>query len=289
MIHEIEAKKILSHSKKPDPYFGIKYNMNIYRGCQHRCIYCDSRSECYQIENFDDLLVKVNAVDLLQDELPRKRVKGTIGTGSMSDPYTYIEHKYQLTRRSLEVIAQQHFPVHIITKSNMVERDVDLLQEINRTYAAVSFTITTTDDELAKKIEPGAPVPSKRLQAMKRLADAGVYVGVTMMPILPFITDTAQNIQKIIQMAREHGAQYILPWFGVTLRDRQRQYFYQQLDRLFPSVKGQYQKMFGNNYGCNSKRAKYLKEIFKKSCEEYGLQPYMNMYSETQPTQLKLF
>lgn len=289
MIHEIEAKKILSHSKKPDSYFGIKYNMNIYRGCQHGCIYCDSRSECYQIENFDDLLVKVNAIELLQDELPRKRVKGTIGTGSMSDPYTYIESKYQLTRRSLEVIAQQHFPVHVITKSNLVERDIDLLQEINRTYAAVSFTITTTDDEQAKKIEPGAPLPSKRLQAMKRLADAGVYTGVTMMPLLPFVTDTAQNVQSIIQKARENGAQYILPCFAVTLRDRQRQYFYQQLDRLFPGLKQQYQRAFGNNYGCSSNRVKYLKEIFIKSCEEYGLQSKMKMYTEIQPTQLKLF
>ena len=162
MIKEIYAKTILNHVKQPDTYFGLKYNMNLYRGCQHQCIYCDSRSDCYQIENFSDIHVKVNAVDLLADILPRKRVRGTIGFGSMNDPYMPVERAYQLCCRSLEVISKYQFPVHIITKSDLVLRDIVLLKEINQVYAAVSFTITAAEDELSKQIEPGAPPSSAR-------------------------------------------------------------------------------------------------------------------------------
>src|SRR5512140_1498109 len=157
MIKDITAKTLLSSAKQPDPWFGIKYTMNLYRGCMHQCIYCDSRSECYQIENFTDVLVKVNAIDLLRKELPRKRVKGTIGTGSMSDPYLPLEATLNLTGRALEVIAQQQFPLHALTKSDLVLRDLETLREISRVYAAVSFTITTADDDLGRKLEPGAP------------------------------------------------------------------------------------------------------------------------------------
>jgi DNA repair photolyase len=157
---------MLSHVKQPDTWFGLKYNMNLYRGCQHQCIYCDSRSECYQIENFSDILYKENAIELLENELARKRVKGTIGTGSMNDPYMPVEKKLKLTRRALELIARFRFPVHIITKSDLVLRDLDLLQRINEVYTAVSFTITTADDQLAKKLEPGASPPSARFRAM---------------------------------------------------------------------------------------------------------------------------
>src|SRR5512143_3238067 len=134
MIHEVTAKTLLSSAKRPDPWFGIKYTMNLYRGCQHQCIYCDSRSECYQIENFADVLVKVNAIELLQKELPRKRVKGTIGTGSMSDPYLPLEATRHLTGRALEVIAQQHFPIHVLTKSDLVLRDLETLRRIAQVY-----------------------------------------------------------------------------------------------------------------------------------------------------------
>ena len=182
MIREIEAKSILNTFSERDDWFGIKYNLNVYRGCQHQCIYCDSRSECYRIENFKDILVKVNAVELLEETLRRKRVKDTIGTGSMNDPYMPVEDKYQLVRGALDVMARYHFPVHVITKSDRVLRDLDLLQEIGQVYAAVSFSITTTDDALAKALEPGAPPPSARFRAMKVLADHGIHTGVTMMP-----------------------------------------------------------------------------------------------------------
>jgi DNA repair photolyase len=152
MIKEIQAKTLLSHIKQPDTWFGLKYNMNLYRGCEHQCIYCDSRSECYQIEKFSDVLVKVNAIPLLRKELASKRVKGTIGTGSMSDPYTHAERRYNLTGQALGIIAEFGFPVHIITKSDMILKDLETLRDINRALAVVSFTITTTDDELGKSL-----------------------------------------------------------------------------------------------------------------------------------------
>src|SRR5512136_395368 len=190
MPREIQAKVLLSSSKHPDPWFGIRYTMNLYRGCQHQCIYCDSRSECYQIEEFSDILVKANAIEVLRKELAHKRIKGTIGTGSMNDPYMPLEAERRLTRQALEVIAEFRFPVHVITKSDLVLRDMDLLKEISRVYAAVTFTITTYDDGLSKMLEPGAPVSSRRLAAMQTLSAAGILTGVALMPVLPFIEDT---------------------------------------------------------------------------------------------------
>ena len=272
MIKEINAKTILNHVKQPDTYFGLKYNMNLYRGCQHQCIYCDSRSACYQIENFADIHVKVNAVDLLADALPRKRVRGTIGFGSMNDPYMPVEKKYQLCRRALEVIAQHQFPVHMITKSDLVLRDMDLLERINAdTYAAVSFTITAADDELAKQIEPGAPPSSARFAAMRTLSEAGIHTGVTMMPILPYIGDTEENITQLVEMAHAAGAAYILPWFGMTLRAGSRDWFFDQLDRRFPGVKQKYIRQFGSRYECNSPEWRKLDEIFQKLVNKYQI------------------
>ena len=235
MIKEITAKTLLSSAKQPDPWFGIKYTMNLYRGCQHQCIYCDSRSECYQIEDFDhDVLVKANALDLLREELPRKRVKGTVGTGSMNDPYMPLEAKLNLTGRALEIIADHRFPVHVITKSDLVVRDADILADIGRVYAAVSFTVTAADDDLSRKLEPGAPPTSKRFAALAALAARGIYTGVTMMPILPFIEDNAENIAGIVAQAAAAGASYIMPAFGMTLRDRQRAYLLRPVGPAVP-------------------------------------------------------
>lgn len=184
----IEAKTILSKLKQTDSWFGITYNMNLYRGCQHGCIYSDTRSECYGIGNISTISIKRNALELLSHELSSKRKnKGTIGTGSMNDPYMPIENRLRLTRQALQLIEKEKFPIHIITKSNLVTRDIDLLQEISKTYAAVSFTITTTDDWLAGKIEPNAPTSSSRFEALKQIADKGIYTGITLIPILPFI------------------------------------------------------------------------------------------------------
>ncbi len=288
MIKPIQAKVMLSHVKQPDTWFGLKYSMNLYRGCQHQCIYCDSRSECYQIEKFSDILYKENAIELLEQELARKRVKGTIGTGSMNDPYMPVEAKLELTRRALELIARFRFPVHIITKGDLVLRDLDLLRRINEVYAAVSFTITTADDALAKKLEPGAALPSARFRAMKTLADNGILTGVTMMPILPFIQDNEANIRQIVVQAHEHGAAYILPSFGVTLRDRQRAYYYDKLDRHFPGLRQKYERQFGGNYFAPANNYEKLKGVFEALCEKYGIAMRIRPYQPQTATQLPL-
>lgn len=289
MIKDITAKTLLSSAKQPDPWFGIKYTMNLYRGCTHQCIYCDSRSECYQIEDFADVLVKVNAIDLLKKELPRKRVKGTIGTGSMSDPYLPLELTRNLTGRALEVIAEHHFPIHLLTKSDLVLRDRETLREINRVYAAVSFTITTADDQLGKKLEPGAPIVSRRFTAMAELAAAGILTGVLLMPVLPFIEDNAENITAIVSRAHECGASYILASFGMTLRDRQRAYYYAQLDRLFPGLRKQYEQRFGDRYSAHANDAHRLEQVFHEQCEQYGIATRMRMYEAPAPLQPALF
>jgi DNA repair photolyase len=289
MIREITAKTLLSSSKHPDPWFGIKYTLNMYRGCQHQCIYCDSRSECYQIENFNDILVKVNAIELLDKELRSKRVKGTVGTGSMNDPYMPIEANRNLIGRALEVIAAYGFPVHIITKGILVLRDLPTLMDISRTYAAVSFTVTAASDELGKQLEPGAPKVSERFAALEKLSAAGILTGVTMMPILPFIEDNEQNIRQIVEKAVGCGAKYILPGFGVTLRDRQREYYYQKLDAHFPSLKEKYQRAFGNRYSAPACNAKRLGELFTELCATYKIAMRMPMYESHTATQPQLF
>ena len=285
MIKDITAKTLLSSARRPDPWFGIKYTMNLYRGCSHQCIYCDSRSECYQIENFADVLVKVNAIDLLRKELPRKRVKGTIGTGSMSDPYLPLEATRNLTGQALEVIAQHQFPVHALTKSDLVLRDLETLREINRVYAAVSFTITTAADDLGKQLEPGAPIVSRRFAAMEQLAAAGIMTGVLLMPVLPFIEDNAENITAIVARAHESGASYILASFGMTLRDRQRAHYYAQLDRLFPGLRKQYERRFGDRYSAPANDAHRLEQIFREQCARYGIATRMRLYEAPAPLQ----
>lgn len=289
-IHMIQAKSLLNPVKQPDTWFGLKYNMNLYRGCQHRCIYCDSRSQCYRIDRFDqDILVKANAPELLRSELARKRVKGTIGTGSMNDPYMPLEKKLNLTRRALEIIATFRFPVHVITKSDLVLRDADVLQQIGQIYAAVSFTITTANDDLGKQVEPGAPLPSARFHALQKLAEKGIYAGVTLMPVLPFLQDDPQNIRAIVRRAADSGAQYIIASFGVTLRDRQRAYFYNELDRRFPGVKQQYVRSFGEQYFAPARQMAQLTAVFQEACAQAGIARRIQPFSAPPATQLPLF
>ena len=291
MIKEILARTLLSSVKTPDPIFGLKYNLNLYRGCQHQCIYCDSRSECYQIEDFNhDVLVKVNAAELLDKELAHKRIKGAIGFGSMNDPYMPLEEDRHLARRALEVIARHRFPVHILTKSELVLRDLDLLKEINREQAVVGFTITTTDDELAHKLEPGASLPSRRFAAMRALAAEGIPTGVSMMPILPFIEDNEENIRAIVTQAHANGASYITPWLGMSLRDRQRAYYYAQLDRLFPGIRPRYERAFGERYEAPVPNAAQLYPLFNDLCQQYQLATRTPAYiPQPETQQLALF
>lgn len=278
-IRELEAKTLLTKHKVADDYFGILYTMNLYRGCTHRCIYCDSRSKCYQIEDFDgEILVKINAIELLQKELTPRRQKGRIGTGSMNDPYQAVERKYQLTRQALEIIARRRFPVHIITKSDLILRDIDLLQEINREQALVSITITTADDTMGKQVEPFAPLSSKRLAALRQLRDAGIRVGVTMQPVLPLILDTPGNVTSTIRQCAEHGAEYILPWMGMSLRTGQREYYYKELEKSFPGLVQQYWQRYGYQYGAQSPRADELYGIFNQLKSEYGFADHIPSY-----------
>jgi DNA repair photolyase len=284
----IKTKSILS-TVKSDEWFGLHYNMNLYRGCQHGCIYCDSRSNCYRVENFSNPAPKTNALKLFALELSRKKVKGTIGFGSMNDPYMPIETDYQLTSNALKIIEKYRFPVHIITKSNLILNDLQTLRAISKTYVAVSFTITTASNDLAKIIEPNAPLPSERFEAIKTLSDNGIYTGITLMPILPFINDNVENVQDIITTAHEVGAKYIIPFFGVTLRDGSREYFYNQLDKHFEGMRKKYENHFGNRYICNSPNAEQLYDLFYNLCRKYKIETRMKFYQQTEAKQMKLF
>jgi len=270
-METIPAKNMLTRTKN-NFWFGTDYNMNIYRGCSHGCIYCDSRSECYGIDHFDQVRAKENALAILEDNLRRKTLKGVVGTGAMSDPYNPFEKKEALTRQALELIKTHGFGVAIATKSPLVTRDKDLLSAIQkRSPVIVKITITTADDALAKIIEPRAAPSSERFAAIKELSQSGIFAGVLLMPILPFINDTTDNIRKIVELAAKSGADFVYPAFGVTLRDQQRRYFYDQLDKHFPGIKKEYLKHFGNAYSCASPNAKSLWAVFARECQRHGL------------------
>jgi DNA repair photolyase len=288
MAEPILAKTLLAPVKN-DPWFGLSYNMNLYRGCQHGCIYCDSRSSCYQLGELTHIRFKKNAIELLTAELPRKRKKGTIGTGSMNDPYMPVEKELRLTRSAMEIIERHKFPVHIITKSTLVERDMDVLQSIGAVYSAVSVTITAANDGLSKTIEPGAPVTSDRFNTIEKLSKAGIYCGVTMMPVLPFINDTTENLELMMLRAKEAGAQYVMSFFGMTLRDGCREYYYEKLDDHFPGLKAKYGATYANRYECYSPIARRLFESYFELADKYGLKTKMDFYVPPAEGQLKLF
>jgi DNA repair photolyase len=285
----IQAKTILTKYKQADPWFHIRYAMNLYRGCQHQCIYCDSRSECYRIANFEDILIKENAIGLLRSELKKLKEKNTIGTGSMNDPYMPVEKEIQLTRQALEVIYEFRYPVHVITKSDMVLRDAELLQKIARVYATVSVTITTADDALSAILEPGAPVSSKRFSAVKQLNEKGIPAGILLMPVLPFITDTEENIRLIVEKAAEAKAAYLLPAFGMTLRDKQRAYFFEKLEQYDPKILALYQKYYHGQYSFQSPAQSKLSSLFSQLCRQNGLKMQIPAYEKIEDGQMELF
>lgn len=284
----ITPKTILSKYAIQDPWFHIRYSMNLYRGCQHQCIYCDTRSKCYGIGNLGLIRIKENATTLLRKELSRLRAKDTIGTGSMNDPYMPVEKETYLCRQALEIISTYRFPVHIITKSNLVERDIDIIKKISDVFATVSFTITTADDTLSAIIEPGAPVSSLRFTAIKVLAEAGITTGITLMPVLPFICDTDNNITDIIHKAHENGAKYIFPAFGMTLRNHQKDYYFEKLKHTFPKAHDQYKKYYRGTYGFHSIHTERLKNLFKKECSRLGIATAIPAYKPVE-SQLSLF
>jgi DNA repair photolyase len=263
--------------------------MNLYRGCQHQCIYCDSRSECYRIENFANIEVKENAIGLLRNELRKIKTKDTIGTGSMNDPYMPVENEVKLTRQALESIYEFRFPVHVLTKSDLVCRDIDILKKISKTFATVSFTITAADDNLSLKLEPQAPPSSQRFTALKKLRDAGINAGILMMPMLPYITDNEENIRQIVEKAKAAGAQYILPAFGVTLRDRQKIWFFERLQEMDEKVFELYTKYYKGQYSFNSPVYHKLNAYFMGLCQRYNLSHQAPAYQGNENQQLSIF
>jgi DNA repair photolyase len=280
MPRTIPAKSILSKMKNsPDPWFGITYNMNLYRGCQHQCIYCDSRSECYQLGDLADIRIKENALAILERELKSKQQKGTVGFGSMNDPYMPVEKSEELVRGALKLLLRYNFPVHILTKSDLILRDIDLLQQLSKNYAAASLTITTVNDKLARIIEPAAPVSSKRFEAIRQLSKAGIYTGVMLMPLLPFINDTWEEVEELIYRSKEVGAGYLLFCSGMTLRKGSREYFYEKLDLHFQRIKEKYILTFGENYTCDSQNSNMLIYKAEGLCKRIDLPMKLNFFN----------
>ena len=263
-MHFVKAKGVLSSHN----------GMNLYRGCQHGCIYCDSRSRCYQMTHaFEDIEVKENAIVLLEQALRSKRKPCMIGTGSMSDPYIPLESQLGLTRQALEVIEKYGFGVAIQTKSDRILRDLDLLSNIHfKTKAVVQMTLTTIDDGLCHIIEPNVCVTSRRVEALKKFRDAEVPTVVWLCPILPFINDTPHNILGLLDACTEAGVKGIIHFgMGLTLREGNREYFYEKLDRYFPGLKQRYKDTYGNAYELPSPRYRELLELFHATCEKRGI------------------
>ncbi len=263
-MHFVEAKGILSSNN----------GMNIYRGCTHGCIYCDSRSKCYGFTHeFEDIEVKINAPQLLEKALKSKRKKCMIGTGAMCDPYLHIEENLKLTRKCLELIDQYEYGVAAQTKSTRVLRDMDLLKSINdKTKAVVQMTMTTYDETLCKILEPNVSTTKERFEALLQFKEAGIPTVVWLTPILPFINDTEENIREILEYCVEAGVKGIICFgMGVTLRDGNREYFYKALDKYFPGIKNKYIRTYGNAYDIPSPNNKKLLEILKETCVKNGM------------------
>ena len=269
----IPAKHILIRSKST-AWFGTDHTVNLYRGCCHGCLYCDSRSDCYRNPDFDRVTAKADALRILRDELARKVRPAFIGMGAMSDPYNPFEEELLLTRHALELIDAYDCGVSVDTKSDLIVRDVDLYQSIQAHSPVIcKITVTTVDEELAAKVEPRAPSPARRLEAIRKLAEAGLFCGVLLMPVLPFLEDRPEQVLSVVDRSADAGAKFIYSGFGVTMRQGQREYFLRELDRAFPgeNLSRRYLARYGDRYRCPSPRARELWEVFTARCRERGL------------------
>lgn len=263
-MHYVTVKGILSPGN----------GMNLYRGCTHGCIYCDSRSRCYQMNHdFEDIEVKENAIALLEAALKRKRNKCMIGTGAMTDPYIPLELKTENMRKALSLISKYGFGVTVQTKSDRILRDVDLLTKINgQTKAVVQMTLTTCEEDLCRKIEPKVCTTARRFAVLKQMNEAGIPTVVWLSPILPFLNDTEKNVTGILELCAQAGVSGVICFgMGLTLREGNREYFYAQLDRLFPGLKEVYQQRYGNRYEVSSPNNDSLMRLFHETCEKYGM------------------
>ena len=269
----IPAKHILLRSKST-AWFGTDHTVNLYRGCCHGCLYCDSRSDCYRNPDFDRVTAKSNALRILRDELARKVRPAFIAMGAMSDPYNPFEEELLLTRHALELIDAYDCGVSVDTKSDLIVRDIDLYQSIQAHSPVIcKLTVTTVDEDLAAKVEPRAPSPAQRLAAIRSLAQAGLFCGVLLMPVLPFLEDQHEQVLAVVDRSADAGAKFIYPGFGVTMRQGQREYFLRELDRAFPGehLSRRYLARYGDRYRCPSPRARELWEVFAARCRERGL------------------
>ena len=251
-----------------------KGNMNIYRGCTHGCIYCDSRSTCYNMpHDFEDVLVKSNAHSLLESALKSRRKKIMVGMGSMSDPYMHCEKDLLHTRKCLEIVDRYGFGFTLITKSDLVLRDIDIIKSINdKTKAVVQMTLTTFDEELCRILEPNVATTKQRFDALMKLKEAGIPTVVWLCPVLPFINDTEENLRGILDYCIKAGVKGIICFdMGLTLRDGNRQYFYQKLDQHFPGMKEKYISTYGDSYICTSPNNQHLMRIFRNICKENNI------------------
>ena len=279
-MHFVKAKGILSSQN----------GMNLYRGCTHGCIYCDSRSRCYHMDHdFEDIEVKENAIELLERSLRSKRKKCMIGTGAMTDPYIPAELELGNVRRALELIHKYGFGVTLQTKSDRILRDMDLLCKINEaTKCVVQMTLTTYDDDLCRKIEPNVCTTSERVRVLKELRDAGIPTIVWLCPILPFINDTVENIAGIMDYCTDAKVYGVICFgMGLTLREGNREYFYRQLDRYFPGLKERYIYEYGSQYEVRSRNHESLMKLFRDKCDESGIKynieeifTYLNKFEE---------
>lgn len=247
--------------------------MNLYRGCQHGCIYCDARSTCYQIHPdrpFEDIEVKENAPELLEQALRKKRKKCMIGTGAMSDPYIPLEKELGITRKCLELIDEYGYGLAIQTKSDLILRDLDLLKRIHRkTKCVVQMTLTTYDEQLCQKVEPNVCTTKRRAEVLNILRDEGIPTVCWMTPLLPFINDTEENVRGILKYCFDAKVYGILTFgMGLTLRDGDRQYFYKKLDCHFPGVKEKYIREFGDAYEIPSRNSRKLAALFYGECRK---------------------
>lgn len=279
---EIVARSILRKHKKIDSWFLSRYGMNLYRGCSHNCVYCDGRSESYYVagEFGEDVAVKTNAIEVLSRELDpkRKRVpleRGFIMVGGgVGDSYQPIEKKYELTRRALQVIARHHLPVHMLTKSTLIERDIDILKKINKeTKAIVSFSFSSVDDGISRVVEPGVPSPSRRLETIERFKNEGIACGMFLLPVIPFITDSAQLIEGSVSKAKNAGIDFII--FGcMTLKDgRQRDYFMSIVNKAYPEIASRYNTIYTDTkWGEPDKKySTPVNMIFGSIAKKYGM------------------
>ncbi len=290
-MHKVIVKGILSN----------KNGVNLYRGCTHGCIYCDSRSKCYHIEHeFTDIEVKSNAIELLDKVLKSKRKKIMIGTGSMCDPYLHLEGTLLMTRQMLEVINKYQHGVTLLTKSDMILRDMDILKQIKQhSKVIISTTLTTSNETLCKMIEPNVATTFKRVEMLKKFSEEGFITGVWLTPILPFINDDEENFQKLLSYCLESKVKYIMCFnIGVTLREGDREYFYEQLDKYFPGIKEKYIKMYGTAYEIVSPNNQKLYKLFIDFCKKNDIlyKPneifaYLGKYESNiiMPKQLSLF